>query len=118
MDLLVERIRSRDPSSIMHCPVPRKVVLGATFAKSMKPVSLFQGYHHRAKHVGSGFRPFHRRGRGTTTKHMMKRGSELEANEPSDNLNYTFRKLNDQMAHEALKGIVRSEICLFVLDLM
>jgi len=109
MDLLVERIRSKNPSSFIHGPIPRKAVLGATFAKSKKPASLFQGYHQSTKHVGSDFALIPHRGRDTTN-HMVKRCSGLETNETGDNPNHAFRKLNSETSREGLKAMVSFEL--------
>ena len=117
MDVLVERIRSRDPSSSVHGPIPRKVVLGATFAKSRKPASLFQGYHQRTKHVSSDFRLIPHRGSGAT-QDMVERCSGLEANETGDTPNHAFRKLDHGTSREDSEAMVSSGICLPFLDLM
>jgi hypothetical protein len=114
MDLLVERIRLRNPSSFVHGPIPRRAVLGATFAKSKKPVSLFQGYHQRTKHVGSDFRLIPHRGRDTA-EHTVKRCSELEANATHTSPNHA---LNSATAHQDLEAMVCSEVCPSLLDLM
>jgi len=107
MDILVERIRSKNTSSFMHGPITRKTVLGATFAKSNKPASLFQGYHQRTKHVGSDFSLIPHRGRNIA-KDLMKHCSGLEANETGDNPNNAFRKLNNGMSGGDRGAIVSS----------
>jgi len=117
LDLLVERTRSKNTSSLKHVPIPRKAVLGATFAKSKKPASLFQGYHQRTKHVGSDFTLIPHQGRDTT-KYMVRHCSGLEANATGDNQSNVLRKLNNGMTREDLEAIVSSELCLSVVDLM
>ena len=114
MDLLVERICSRSPSSFVHGPIPRKAVLGATFAKSKKPASLFQGYHQKTKHVGSDFCLILNRG----GQNMEKRCLGPEANANGDNTYQAFRKLDNGAPRENLEAIVSSELCLSSLDLM
>ena len=117
MDLLVERIRSRSPSSFVHGPVPRKAVFGATFAKSKKPASLFQGYHQKTKHVGSDFHLILHRG-GVAAQNMEKRCSGPEANATGDDIDIAFRDLNNGASREDLGTVVSSEFCLSFLDLM
>lgn len=117
MDLLVERIRSTHTNSLTHDRLPRKTVLGATFAKSKKPASLFQGYHQRTKHVGSDFTLIPRRGRDTT-KDMVRHCSGPEVIETGDNPNNVLRKLNNGMIHEDLEATVSSELHLSGSDLM
>ena len=117
MDLLVERARLKNTSSLMHSPIPRKAVLGATFAKSKKPASLFQEYHQRTKHVGSDFTLIPHQGKGTV-KYMVRHCSGLEANETGDNPNNVFRKLNNGMTREDPEAIVSSELYLSAPDLM
>jgi hypothetical protein len=101
----------------MHGPITRKTVLGATFAKSKKPASLFQGYHQRTKDVGSEFSLVPHRDKGTV-KDMTKHCSGLQANETGDNPNNAFRKLNNGMSGEDREAIVSSEFYLLALDLM
>ena len=117
MDLLVERIRSRNPSSLVYGPIPRKAVFGATFAKTKKPASLFQGFHQKTKHVSSDFRLIPHRG-GGTTQNMEKRYSGPEANARGDDTNHTLRKLNGGAFRKDLEAIVSSELCLSFQDLM
>ena len=111
MDLLVETTRLKNPSSLTHGHIPRKAVLGATFAKSKKPASLFQGYHQRTKHVGPDFTLIPHQGRGTM-KYMVRHCSELEASETGDNPNNVLRKLKNGMTREDLEPIVSSELYL------
>lgn len=117
MDLLVERIRSTHTNSLTHDRLPRKTVLGATFAKSKKPASLFQGYHQRTKHVGSNFTLIPHRGRGIT-KDMVRHCSGLEVTETGDNSNNVLRMLKNGTTHEDLAAMVSSELYLSTLDLM
>ena len=117
MDVLLERIRSRNPSSFVHGPVSRKAVFGATFAKSKKPASLFQGYHQKTKHIGSDFSLIRHRG-GVATQDMEKRCSGPEANATRDDVDVAFRSLNNGTSHEDLGTVVSSKFCLSFLVLM
>lgn len=117
MDILVERIRSKNTGSFTNGPITRKAVLGATFAKSKRPASLFQGYHQRTKHVGSDFSLVPHRGRDIA-KYTVKRCSGLEANETGDNPNNALAKLNNGIPGEDQEAIVSSELRLLALDLM
>ena len=110
MDILVERIRAKDTGSSTNGPITRKAVLGATFAKSKRPASLFQGYHQRTKHVGSDFSLVPHRGRDIA-KYTVKRRSGLEANETGDNP-------NNGIPGEDQEAIVSSELRLLALYLM
>ena len=113
----MERIRATHTSTFTRGPNPRKAVLGATFAKSKKPASLFQGYHQRTKHVGSDFTLIPHRGRDTA-KDMARHSSGLEVIETGDNPNIVLRKLNNGMTHEDMEAAVSSELYLSALDLM